>query len=153
MPHPLLIVSQSDYLIWIDAINSHTKWQTVQIQINWILQKPTDLDLHCLQRQGISGFSRTSRKYIILTPLKPHIYIVKLGFTGIYIIFLLSAKNIDCGYSLEPPCRGSSNEYPQFMFWAEIWRLSDFFLSENFHFLMVKFSLYLNRRVFRNDKG
>ena len=21
--------------------------------------KPTDLDLHCLQRQGISGFSRT----------------------------------------------------------------------------------------------
>ena len=23
------------------------------------LQKPTDLDLHCLQRQGISGFSRT----------------------------------------------------------------------------------------------
>ena len=22
-------------------------------------QKPTDLDLHCLQRQGISGFSRT----------------------------------------------------------------------------------------------
>ena len=23
------------------------------------LKKPTDLDLHCLQRQGISGFSRT----------------------------------------------------------------------------------------------
>ena len=22
-------------------------------------QKPTDLDLHCMQRQGISGFSRT----------------------------------------------------------------------------------------------
>ena len=22
-------------------------------------QKPTDLDLHCLQKQGISGFSRT----------------------------------------------------------------------------------------------
>ena len=25
-------------------------------------QKPTDLDLHCLQRQGISGFSRTKVK-------------------------------------------------------------------------------------------
>ena len=25
-------------------------------------QKPTDLDLHCLQRQGISGFSRTRVK-------------------------------------------------------------------------------------------
>ena len=31
----------------------------MQIQISWLLQKPTDLDLHCLQRQGISGFSRT----------------------------------------------------------------------------------------------
>ena len=36
-------------------------------------------------------------------PLKPHCYIVKLGFTGVYIIFLISAQNIDCGYSLEPP--------------------------------------------------
>ena len=32
-------------------------------------------------------------------PLKPHFYIVKLGFTGVYIIFLNSAQNIDCGYS------------------------------------------------------
>ena len=49
-------------------------------------------------------------------PLKPHIYIVKLGFTGVYIIFHISAQNIDCGYSLEPPRRGGSNEYPQSMF-------------------------------------
>ena len=35
-------------------------------------------------------------------PLKPHFYIEKLGFTGMYIIFLISAQNIDCGYSLEP---------------------------------------------------
>ena len=58
-------------------------------------------------------------------PLKPHFYIVKLGFTGIYIICLISAQNIDCGYSLEPPRRGyplepprrgGSNEYPQSMF-------------------------------------
>ena len=53
-------------------------------------------------------------------PLKPHFYIVKLGFTGVYIIFLISAQNIDCGYSLEPPRRGGSNGYPQSMFWAEI---------------------------------
>ena len=31
-------------------------------------------------------------------------------------IFHLSAKNIDCGYSLEPPRRGGSNKYPQSMF-------------------------------------
>ena len=49
--------------------------------------------------------------------LIPHFYIVKLGFTGINIIFLISAKNIDCGCSLEPPRRrGGSNEYPQSMF-------------------------------------
>ena len=53
-------------------------------------------------------------------PLKPHFYIVKLGFTGVYIIFLISAQNIDYGYSLEPPRRGGSNEYPQSMFCAEI---------------------------------
>ena len=53
-------------------------------------------------------------------PLQPHFYIVKLGFTGVYIIFLISAQNIDCGYSLEPPQRGGSNEYPQSMFGAEI---------------------------------
>ena len=59
-----------------------------------------------------------SRKhaYIMLTPLKSHFYIVKLGFTGIYIIVLISAQNIDCRYSLEPPRRGGSNEYPQSMF-------------------------------------
>ena len=28
----------------------------------------------------------------------------------------MSARNIDCGYSLEPPRRGGSNEYTQSMF-------------------------------------
>ena len=31
-------------------------------------------------------------------------------------IFHISAQNIDRGYSLEPPRRGGSNEYPQSMF-------------------------------------
>ena len=30
--------------------------------------------------------------------------------------FHISAQNIDCGYWLEPPGRGGSNEYPQSMF-------------------------------------
>ena len=33
-----------------------------------------------------------------------------------YDIFLISAQNIDCRYSLEPPRWGGSNEYPQSMF-------------------------------------
>ena len=43
MPHQVLLFSQSDYLIQIVDINSHTEWQRVQIQISWLLQKPTDL--------------------------------------------------------------------------------------------------------------
>ena len=59
----------------------------------------------------------TTKTYLYnFDPLKPHFYIVKLGFTGVYIIFLISDLNIDCGYSLEPPRRGGSNEYPQSMF-------------------------------------
>ena len=80
-------------------------------------------------------------------PLKPHFYIVKLGFTGVYIIFLIFANKHRLWYSLEPPRRGGYNEYPQSMFWAEIWKILEF-LSEFFQFLQVKFSIHLNRRVF-----
>ena len=38
-------------------------------------------------------------------PLKPHFYIVKLGYAGVYLFFLFLFQNIDCGYSLEPPRR------------------------------------------------
>ena len=44
--------------------------------------------------------------------------------------------------------------YPQSVFWAGIGRKTQFFffvlffLSENFQFLDVRFSIYLNRRVF-----
>ena len=34
-------------------------------------------------------------------------------------IFLIFAQNIDCGYTLEPPRRGGSNEHPQSMFWSK----------------------------------
>ena len=64
-----------------------------------------------------------------LDPHKPNFYIVKLGFTGVYI-FLFLPRNIDCGYSLEPPRRGSSNEYPQCMFWEEKWKKISEFLSD-----------------------
>ena len=49
-------------------------------------------------------------------PLTPNNYIGKLGFTGVYIIFLNLLLNIDCGYSLEPPRRAGSNVYPRYMF-------------------------------------
>ena len=67
-------------------------------------------------------------------PLKPHFYIVKLGFTGVFIIFLIYAQNIDCGYSLEPPRRGGSNQYPQSMFWTEIRKNIRIFYLKAFSF-------------------
>ena len=36
-----------------------------------------------------------------------------------FIFFLIIAQSIDCGYSLEPPRRGGSDEYPQSMFWIK----------------------------------
>ena len=32
-----------------------------------------------------------------LCNVKPHFYVVKPGFTGVYIIFLISVQNIDLG--------------------------------------------------------
>ena len=40
-------------------------------------------------------------------------------FTGIILIFLIFAQNIDCGYTLEPPRRGGFNEYPQSRLWSK----------------------------------
>ena len=73
---------------------------------------------------GASGgrcFVTITKTYLYnFDSFKPHLYIVKLGITGLYIIFHISAQNIDFGYSLEPPRR-------------EIWKISEF-LSENLQF-------------------
>ena len=37
----------------------------------------------------------------------------------ILVFFLIFAQNRDCGYTLEPPRQGGSNEYPQSMFWSK----------------------------------
>ena len=59
---------------------------------------------------------------------------------------------MDCGCLLELPCCGGSNECLRSVFWAEIIIIKKIyiyqFLSENFQFLNLKFSIYLNRHVF-----
>ena len=54
-------------------------------------------------------------------------------------IFHVSAQNIDCGYSLELPQRGSSNKYPQFMFWAEIRKIMYTSCKPQFYYIKVGF--------------
>ena len=64
---------------------------------------------------------------------------VKLGFTGVYIIFLISVLNINCG-TLEPPSRGGSNI-------PTIYVLSrNMKIIRSFYYLI--FFVYLNRYVF-----
>ena len=58
-------------------------------------------------------------------PLKPHFYTVKLGFTGVYIIFHISSQ--------------------KHRLWVLVRTASVFFV---YQFLVVKFSIYLDRRVF-----
>ena len=82
----------------------------------------------------VAHFIITKTRLHSFDPLKPHFYTVKLGFTGVYIIFLISAQKHRLWYSLEPPRWGGSNEYLQSMFWAEIWKISEFFIWFFFNF-------------------
>ena len=77
---------------------------------------------------GVEDTSITKTCLYNVDSLKPHFYIVKMGLQ-LYIIFLISAQK------------------HRSMFLAELWKISEF-ISENFHFLVLKFSVYLNRLVF-----
>ena len=103
-------------------ITSGPEKKTNTVEQRWLdhIQRKSDANLQKQVEEDAIIQSITKTYLYNFDPLKPHFYIVKLGFTGVYIIFLISANNIDCGYSLEPPRRGGSNEYPQSMFWAEI---------------------------------
>ena len=88
---------------------------------------------------------------MILTPSKPHFYVVKLGFTGVYIVILISAsilsrdvKNIRIFY------------LNILIFFIYLFTYFFFFFFFFFFlvfvlfcfFFVVKFSIYLNRHVF-----
>ena len=54
-------------------------------------------------------------------------------------IFQIFAQNIDCGYSLEPPWRGGSNEYPQSMFLSRNKENNIYPCKPQFYFIKVGF--------------
>ena len=72
---------------------------------------------------------------------------LKLEFTGITLFFLISARKHKLWASTGTDFEGGSNEYPQSIFWAEIWKKYRNFYLKIFIFL-VKFSVYLNKLVF-----
>ena len=55
------------------------------------------------------------------------------------IFFHISAQNIDCGYQLEPPRRGGSNEYPQSMFLSRNMKKNAYPCKPQFYYIKVGF--------------
>ena len=44
--------------------------------------------------ESLATVKKITKTYLYTDPLRPHFYTVKLGFIGVYIIFLISTKNI-----------------------------------------------------------
>ena len=53
--------------------------------------------------------------------------------------FYISAQNVDCGYSLEPPHWGGSNEYPQSMFLSRNQKSNVYPCKPQFYYIKVGF--------------
>ena len=94
--------------------------------------------------------NRIDRKIIRKTcPWK--VYLIKppqkLGFAGVYLIFLFSIQNIQYECTLEPPRRGGSNVHPQCMSWVKMYKNKiKYFPIRNFQvfffFFHLKISVY-----------
>ena len=68
--------------------------------VGLILKKAlSPFGLACMRR-SLSG----KHVRVMYTPYYPTytVYVVKLGYTGVYLFFVCLIQNIDCGYSLEP---------------------------------------------------
>ena len=99
-----------------DVLNDCRTWKNVQI-LEVCKRRAMVLyleDQTCITKTYLYNFD----------PLKPHFYIVKLGFTGVYIIFLISAQKHGLWVLF--------NVYTQSMFWAEIWKISVCFYLKTF---------------------
>ena len=87
---------------------------------------------------------------------KPQFYYIKMGLKGVNIInafspktekkvkkkpdiFHISAQNTDGGYSLEPPRRGGSNEYPLSMFLSRNKRNNVYSCKPQFYYIKMGF--------------
>ena len=105
--------------------NSYAEWTPVfklLVHYNWIRFRASKTDSASPSVLFTDRSKAVPLLYITKTcpynfhPLKPHCYIVKLGFTGVYIIFLISAQKHRLWYSLEPP--RNQNVYTKtFSFW------------------------------------
>ena len=69
-----------------------------------------------------------------ILPLKTENFQIKISD-----IFHISAQDIDCGYSLEPPRRGGSNEYLRSMFLSRNEENNEYPCKTQFYYIKVGF--------------
>ena len=119
------------------CLTPEVRFSEIPISSNKLLFVPTFLYIHCFQRilvncdsyylieLNFDAFALYTFKRNHITKTRPCNIQKKIGCKNEnfhwknFDIFLIFAQNIDCGYTLEPPHRGGSNEYPQSMFWSK----------------------------------
>ena len=109
----------------VDALNKFRVIKMIEIKQN---NSPNILSWRTIRKTYLYNFD----------PLKPHFYIIKLGFTGVYIIFLISAQKQSEAVLTSTHNLCFEQKYEEYQN----------FVSEKFLFLVVEFSVYLNRHVF-----
>ena len=90
--HTVSVVSVNRYY----CLSNHRQ-QVTFVHVSHISQLSFSINLNRTSIGRVGPVTKT--RIYNFDPLKPHFYIMKLGSIGVYIIFLISAKNIDCGYS------------------------------------------------------
>ena len=101
-------------------------------------------------RVGLQGSLQSMEGHIIpflhtslynFDPLKPQFYIVKLGFTGVNIIFLISAQKHRLWVLVSPASSSDSNEYHN-LYFEQKYKKCQNYLSESLHvFYIVRCSV------------
>ena len=81
-------------------------------------------------------------------PLKSHFYIVKLEFTGVYIIFLICAWKYRLWVLVRTASPRRFERVPTIYVFKHKYEKHQNFFIWKFSFLKMKFSIILNRRVF-----
>ena len=122
---------------WLNSLQAVETWSDEVSRLQWVkslnLNRLT-VNKSWLQLKHVLTFQRklspkeiTGMKWQELYITKTRLFKYIENFTTkknsesfqikiLIFFFYISAKNIDCGYLLEPPRRGGSNEYPQSMF-------------------------------------
>ena len=105
-----------------------------------IINKKINNNIHVIMRLWETAVDR--RNHYENTPIQIHwkFYHQKMAIFQIKNcdIFHISAQNIDCWYSLEPP-RGGSNEYPQPMFLSRNKKNNVYPCKPRFYYIRVGF--------------